>query len=333
MCVSLHPASFTDTIVGTFDGPDGRRYLAYQNTAANLTRPVAPAVVAPTTRSTRSGKASTTTTNRRRGAKSVNWQFEEAITPSASNANTGAGNAMILPIPDAVANIELIDTTTCPNFLKDIRSALTPRTRSTSRGAFLGGADSKSVRIINFDVYTIVIAKNARDLTKAVASDAVPADRRPAINAAIIKAYTKWYPGWAIAVCCFSNTDAKRAKPLLFSYEPTKQDDPDFLFVPTLDCHDGGVPDLTAKVDVDHTIFVGIADFPGDHGLTVFYSDGEIAPGIRELLPRKVNGKVVTGQYRNGDVVFKRSDLKAGIVRGLRALPPGAEQALTKEFI
>lgn len=333
MCVSLHPASFTDTIVGTFDGPDGRRYLAYQNTAANLTRGNAAQVATPTTRSTRSGKASTTPTNRRRGAKVGNWQFEEAVTPSAINANIGAGNAMILPIPDAVGNIELIDTTTCPNFLKDIRSALTPRGRGMTRGAFLGGADSKSVRIINFDVYTIVIAKNARDLTKAVASDAVPADRRPAINSAIIKAYTKWYPGWAIAVCCFSNTEAKRAKPLLFSYEPTKQVDPDFLFVPTLDCHDGGVPDLTAKVDVDHTIFVGIGDFPESHGMTVLYSDSEIAPGIRELLPRQVNGKVVSGQYRNGDVVFKRSELQAGIVRGLRALPPGADQEVPKEFI
>ena len=36
MCVSLFPAHFSDTIVGAFEGTDGRRYLAYQNTAANL---------------------------------------------------------------------------------------------------------------------------------------------------------------------------------------------------------------------------------------------------------------------------------------------------------
>lgn len=325
MCVSLHPAHFSDTIVGVFEGKDGRRYLAYQNTAQNLASG-SPAPAA----------ATTTRKPTRRGTRSAgNWSFEQAVTPAASaKTAAGTGNAMILPIPDAVDNIELIDTTTCPNFLKDIRSALTPRTRGGLRGGVSFGADSaKSVRIIEFDVYTIVIAKNAKELAKAIKSDAVSADRRPALNDDIIKAYTKWYPNWAIAVCCFNNTDAKRAKPLLFSYEPTKQDDPDYLFVPSLDAHDGKVPDLNASVDVDHTIFVATSDMSDNHGMTVFYSDPTIALGVAELLPRKVTGKVVSGSYRNGDVVFKRSDLKQGVVRGLRALPPGAPQVATKEFI
>lgn len=329
MCVSLHPARFTDTVVGAYIGADGRRYLAYQNTAANLlSGGPAPAVVSsPATRKpVRRGT--------RRSAGSDNWSFEQAVTPQSSGKSTAAGgNAMILPIPDAVANIELIDTTTCPNFLKDIRSALTPRTRGGLRRGSFGADSAKSVRIIEFDVYTIVIAKNARDLTKVLKSEAIPAERRPALNDEIIKAYTKWYPNWAIAVCCFNNTDAQRAKPLLFSYEPTKQTDKDFLFVPTLDAHDGKAPDLNAKVDVDHTIFVSTPDLPDSHGMTVFYSDPAIALGVAELLPRKVTGKVVTGSYRNGDVVFKCSDLKNGIVRGLRALPPGAPKVDTKEFI
>ncbi len=324
MCVSLHPASFTDTIVGAFEGPDGRRYLAYQNTAANLTSPAATVVATTTTR-----KPAT----KRRGTRGGNWSFEEAVTPKATvKAAAGTGNAMILPIPDAVDNIELIDTTSCPNFLKDIRSALTPRTRGLRRGVSFG-VDAKSVRIIEFDVYTIVIAKSAKDLAKVIKSDAISEDRRPALNDDIFKAYAKWYPNWAIAVCCFSNTDAKRAKPLLFSYEPTKQEDKDYLFVPSLDAHDGKVPDLNAKVDVDHTIFVSTADMSEPHSMTVFYSDPEIALGVAHLLPRKVMGKVVSGQYRNGDIVFKCSDLKQGVVRGLRALPPGAPQAAVKEFI
>ncbi len=327
MCVSLHPAHFSDTIVGAYIGADGRRYLAYQNTAANLASG-APAVAAP--------KATTTRKPVRRGTRrSGNWSFEEAVTPKATGktATASTGNAMILPIPDAVGNIELIDTTTCPNFLKDIRSALTPRSRGGLRRGSFGADSAKSVRIIEFDVYTIVIAKSAKDLAKAIKSDAISEDRRPALNDEIFKAYAKWYPNWAIAVCCFSNTDAQRAKPLLFSYEPTKQDDPDYLFVPSLDAHDGKVPDLNAKVDVDHTIFVSTPDMSEDRAMTVFYSDPEIALGVAELLPRKVTGKVVSGQYRNGDVVFKCSDLEAGVVRGLRALPPGAPQSATKEFI
>ena len=328
MCVSLFPAHFSDTIVGAFEGSDGRRYLAYQNTASNLAAGAPKATPAATT--TRKPVRRGT----RRSAGGDNWSFEEAVTPKATGkAATSTGNAMILPIPDAVANIELIDTTSCPNFLKDIRSALTPRTRSARRGSF-GGADSaKSVRIIEFDVYTIVIAKSAKDLAKVLKSDAISADRRPALNEEIIKAYTKWYPNWAIAVCCFSNTDAQRAKPLLFSYEPTKQADKSVLFVPTLDAHDGKAPDLDARVDVDHTIFVATADMPDAHAMTVFYSDPTIELGVAELLPRKVMGKVITGSYRNGDIVFKCSDLKNGVVRGLRALPPGAPQSDVKEFI
>jgi hypothetical protein len=329
MCVSLFPAHFSDTIVGAFEAADGRRYLAYQNTAANLAvgAPKTTAVAATTRKPVRRGT--------RRAAGSGNWSFEEAVTPKATGktAPAATGNAMILPIPDAVGNIELIDTTSCPNFLKDIRSALTPRTRGALRRGSNGADSAKSVRIIEFDVYTIVIAKSAKDLAKVIKSDAIREDRRPALNDEIFKAYAKWYPNWAIAVCCFNNTDAQRAKPLLFSYEPTKQEDKGVLFVPTLDAHDGKAPDLNARVDVDHTVFVATPDMSEAHGMTVFYSDPAIELGVAELLPRKVLGKVITGSYRNGDIVFKCSDLKSGVVRGLRALPPGAPKSDVKEFI
>mgnify|MGYP001582637999 CR=1 FL=1 len=137
MCVSLFPAHFSDTIVGAFEAADGRRYLAYQNTAANLAvgAPKTTAVAATTRKPVRRGT--------RRAAGSGNWSFEEAVTPKATGktAPAATGNAMILPIPDAVGNIELIDTTSCPNFLKDIRSALTPRTRGALRRGS-NGADS-----------------------------------------------------------------------------------------------------------------------------------------------------------------------------------------------
>lgn len=349
MCVSLHPARFSDTVVGIFEGANGRRYMAYQNVAANLAKLVAGsatvATAAGTTADTKPAptkpvkRGSRSMTQRKPAAGKASWNFETAVTPAPSASVTASaissGNAMILPIPDDVASIEVIDTTTCPSFLKDIRSALTPR----SRGGLLGadsvrrGSKSIEVRIINFDVYTIVIAKNAGAMRKALASDAVPADRRPALNADMIKAYTKWYPGWAIAVCCFNNADAKEAKPLLFSYEPSKQANPDDFFVPTLDAHDGKVPNLTARVDVDHTVFVATKDMASNRATTVYYRDSGVAPGIAELLPKAVMGKVLRGDMINGDIIFRRSDLAAGKFNGLRALPPGAEQNGSAEFI
>ncbi len=351
MCVSLHPARFSDTVVGIFEGANGRRYMAYQNVAANLAKLNAGSPSVATAAGTTTVTKTAATKPVKRGTRSMNqrkpadgkasWNFETAVTPAPSVGATApaaitSGNAMILPIPDDVASIEVIDTTTCPSFLKDIRSALTPR----SRGATLGsdsarrGSKSVEVRIINFDVYTIVIAKNAGAMRKALASDAVPADRRPALNADMIKAYTKWYPGWAIAVCCFNNADAKEAKPLLFSYEPSKQADPNDFFVPTLDAHDGKVPNLTARVDVDHTVFVATKDMAKNGGVRVSYRDAEVAPGIAELLPTAVMGKVLRDAMINGDIIFRRSDLAAGKFNGLRALPPGAEQSgSTAEFI
>lgn len=350
MCVSLHPARFSDTVVGIFEGANGRRYMAYQNVAANLAKLVAGNATVATAASTTADTKPAPTKPVKRGTKSMNtrkpaagkasWNFETAVTPAPSAGVTASaissGNAMILPIPDDVASIEVIDTTTCPSFLKDIRSSLTPRTRGATLGSDSArrGGKSVEVRIINFDVYTIVIAKNAGAMRKALASDAVPADRRPALNADMIKAYTKWYPGWAIAVCCFNNADAKEAKPLLFSYEPSKQANPDDFFVPTLDAHDGKVPNLTARVDVDHTVFVATKDMAKDRAVRVSYRDTGVAPGIAELLPAAVMGKVLRGAMINGDIIFRRSDLAAGKFNGLRALPPGAEQnGSTAEFI
>ncbi len=70
----------------------------------------------------------------------------------------------------------------------------------------------------------------------------------------------------------------------------------------------------------------------------VYYRDAHsapgIAPGIAELLPKAVMGKVLRGDMINGDIIFRRSDLAAGEFKGLRALPPGAEQnGSAAEFI
>jgi len=192
------------------------------------------------------------------------------------------------------------------------------------------------VRIINFDVYTIVVARDAADIETVLNSDAVPEERRPTISAAMIQAYTEWYPGWAIAVCCFSTTEPKVAKPLLFGYRPTKQDDPDMFFIPTLDAHDGGVPDLTADVEVDHTIFVATNDMAASLKHWVDYSDahGFSEPSsVIERLPRAVAGRQIRRMMRNGDIVIRRADLAAGVFRGLRALPPGATTKVTPVFV
>jgi hypothetical protein len=329
MCVSLHPAHFSDTIVGVFEDSTGRRYMAYQNTAANLVV----SKVRPYAHVTRSSEHPTPLASPLTRGEGNQWSFESAKVPEPlpDTPATLTGNAMILPIPDSVDSIEVLDTTSCPTFLKDVRDALTPRTRGGMRS--FGGAKSFSVRIIDFDIYTIVIAADAAAMAEVLASKAISDERRPAINEAMIKAYTEWYPGWSIAVCCFNNSDLQEGKPLLFSYLPSKQEDPDLFFIPTLDSHDGQVPSLKAKVDVDHTIFVATNDMQPNFGQHVFYSDRAIEPAIEQRLPKRIAGRQLHGQMPNGDLVFRRSDLAAGNFRGLRALPPGATEQVERFFI
>lgn len=328
MCVSLHPAHFTDTIVGVFEGPDGRRYLAYQNCAVNL---VGTKKNHPAGYGTRSSVEPLTLTAPQVRRDSHQWDFETAIVPEPLPAAKAGGNAMILPIPDSVDSIQVIDTTSCPKFLKDIRESLTPRTR----GGLLSFGVSKGmdVRIINFDIYTIVIAANAAAMAEVLQSDAIPEDRRPAINEAMIAAYTEWYPGWAIAVCCFNTDNLEEGKPLLFSYLPSKQEDPDCFHIPMLDAHDGKVPNLTARVKTDHTVFVATSDMKEHMGHWVYYTDHNIAPSIAERLPQHIVGRQLTAEMPNGDLVFRRADLKEGNFRGLRALPPGAKETTEKFFV
>ncbi|MBX9686510.1 MAG: hypothetical protein K2X27_07395, partial [Candidatus Obscuribacterales bacterium] len=176
MCVSLRPAHFSDTTVGTWEGNDGRRYLAYQNTAQSLVPGSGVSSPSPARRGpTRRGSRSLGLTAPRRPS---NWTFEDAETPQAPPS----GNAMILPIPDALRNIKVLDTKTCPNFLKDIRSALAPVSKSRGplrRGPVLG-ADN-AVRIVQVGVFTVVLSASARAIAEAL-KKGVAADRRPQLD-------------------------------------------------------------------------------------------------------------------------------------------------------
>ncbi len=335
MCVSAKPAAFSDTVVGTFEGNDGRRYLAYQNTALSLVpssgvarRASKPVVAKPASGKRRAAGATTPPFNSIAPRVPGNWTFEDAETPKAP----ASGNALILPIPDELNNIKALNTETCPNFLKDIRKALAGPASfgiDGSRSVGKGRGIDAPVRIIQVGIYTVVLSASARAISKALRG-AVAADKRPEIGQDLLDAYEEWYPGWALAVCCFNNTEAKRADPLLFSFEPSKQEDPDTFFIPMLDAHDGNRPDLTAEVDVDHTVFVSCADISGE---SVYYSDQSIASGVAAQLPQSVLGRDVKGSYRNGDLIYRRSDLLAGKFRGLRALPPGAPAGGAKLFI
>jgi hypothetical protein len=206
-----------------------------------------------------------------------------------NTASTSGPNAMILPLPAARIGPEnAVDTRPFRTFLEDLREA----TRAPPRPSFGLPEESLKVEAQVFDVgsYTVVLSSSAEAAFDALAG--VPEGKRPAINARVLDAFARYYPGWPVAVCCWQGDLAP--EPLLWWYEPRF---PAWLFAPALDAHDGGPPDLSARVWVDHYVSFGSALRP--HGLPVQYRDD--AGSFRPLLPDLVRGTYLFTSMANGD--------------------------------
>lgn len=262
---------------------------------------------------------------------------------TAENRNVGGGNAMLLPIPaksGTMTSNNILDTSECKNILKDMKRTVENmhRTRGLHMGRGIVFQGSPAVQIFDHDIYTIVLAQNAAAIPAALSQ--VPAAKRPAFNKEIFSAYSKWYPGYTFALCCFNTKDAAKANPMLWWYEPSQ---PNELFCPALDAHTGKAPRLDQNVDVDHVLAAGshlltnpMADvdptMPADvlktmiYAGKVGYSNEPIKTEVKTLLPEWIVGEVATGVQKNGDFVFLTEDVRKGVLKVMRKAPPGASK-------
>ncbi|MEK9195605.1 MAG: hypothetical protein AAB975_04460, partial [Patescibacteria group bacterium] len=156
-----------------------------------------------------------------------------------SMGTANSGNAMILPFPAIPGTMSqknfLTGMDACPHVLQDMAATIKSEARSLS----LGIEKSSSVEIFELDIYTVILAQNARLIPDAILG--VREDKRPPLKPNIFLAYDRWYPDWPVAVCCFNNKEGAFANPIMVPYEPLW---PEFLFAPALDCHTGDVPNL-----------------------------------------------------------------------------------------
>jgi hypothetical protein len=238
--------------------------------------------------------------------------------PLARLMGKGSGNAMILPFPaepGSMTRDNVLDTEDCPNILQDIKWAVEEMPRGHGGAASLGGA--AAVQVFTTGIYTVVLARDARAIPKALGR--VPAEKRPDLNPPLFDAYAIWYPDWTIALCCFNNRQAALASPMLWWYRPR---DPQRLFAPALDCHTGAVPDLHAKVTVDHMVAFGSPEL-GENGKCVRYHD-TIPPAVAPYLCERVIGGGFHKRMPNGDFVCRVADVRRGLFKPQRALPPAA---------
>lgn len=227
---------------------------------------------------------------------------------------------MILPFPSAepMTSANILDTSKCPNILTDYAASLKQRSDRRSRGL---GEMTKGVQVFDSGNFTVVLATHPTEIPKAL--QLVPAARRPEPNTNVLAAFERIYPGWPIALCCFDTREMAKPDPLLWWYVPKNKGQ---LFLPALDAHDGGPPNLDALVTVDHTVMVGSSEGieRGDHDVPVSFKD-QIPMDVGGFLVNHVtgmrggygdgplqsvdNGAGVQGRAINGDFVIPIADV------------------------
>jgi len=227
-----------------------------------------------------------------------------------NHAKTRGPNAMILPIParGELGPENVIDTSSFKHFLDDITEATRRQTRG-ARGMDVDLSLSQGAQVFDVGSYTVVLARRPNDVGEALAR--APAAKRPERREDVLISYNVNYPGSWLAMCCWNG--AIEAEPLLWWYEPAN---PELLFAPALDAHDGRAPQFERAVKVDHHVSFGStlarSCFPpvstyrtanSNKTSPVLYSD-TIPSSVQELLPRAVVGTHVTGAMPNGDFVL-----------------------------
>ncbi|MFF2845208.1 hypothetical protein ACFVT5_02590 [Streptomyces sp. NPDC058001] len=230
-------------------------------------------------------------------------------------------NAMLLPLPTArMSRDNFLSVGRSPDVLERMVAAVRPRFRGPSGDIAWMSAEAE-VEVFEHDIYTVLLATDPNAVPAALAR--VPEHRRPRLDPALFAFYAERYPGHAIAVCCFDNAEATRAKPLLMWYPPT---DPDRLTLPALDCHTGGVPDLNSLVSVDHWVIVGTDEASEGWGKPVHYAP-DMRHALRAFLPDTVMGVHVNGSLPNGDFVIEHGDLLAGDLDRMHRVPPSGDSS------
>ncbi|WNE94522.1 hypothetical protein PS467_03840 [Streptomyces luomodiensis] len=229
-------------------------------------------------------------------------------------------NAMLLHLPALPMTREnFLSAGRCQDILTRMVDAVRPRpVAADDQMAWMGWEPRPAVEVFDHDVYTVLLAADATLIPSALTR--VPRRKRPRIDPRLLEFYADRYPCHTLAVCCFDNADARRAKPLLMWYEPLE---PDRLTVPALDCHTGGPPDPDAEVAVDHWVLFGTDEAPEGWGEPVDYPAG-MRHELRSYLPGTVVGAYFGDRLlSNGDFAIGHDDLLAGDLSRVRRLRPG----------
>lgn len=238
---------------------------------------------------------------------------------TAVNLGTGP-NAMLLHLPARkVTSAQFIDVGRCDKVLEDMAVAVRTRGRGRSLSDEAEWMAGGRVEVFEHDVYTVVLAERATDIPRAL--ERVPERKRPALNRELFAFYADCFPRHPVALCCFDNTEAMQAKPLMLWYRPLEEER---LTLPAVDCHTGAVPDLDSSVLTDHTVVFATDRALEGWGEPVSYSQTDrMRHDLRAFLPGHVLGRRFHEFLPNGDFAIAHDDLLRGDLERIGRLVPG----------
>jgi hypothetical protein len=236
---------------------------------------------------------------------------------TAANLADGP-NAMLLHLPTRqLTPSHFLSAGRAGDVLHRMVAAVEPVAAGADDIAWMS-AEPQHVQVFDHDVYTVILAADPTAIPAALGQ--VPPHRRPNVDPGLLRFYADHFPDHTIALCCFDNADAQRAKPLLLWYPPL---DPDQLTVPALDCHTGAAPDLDTAVPVDHWVLLSTDQAPTGWGEPVAYPRN-MRHSLRAFLPDAVVGRYYgRGQtLPNGDFTISHRDLLAHELDRIERLRP-----------
>ncbi|MFD7505946.1 hypothetical protein [Streptomyces sp. NPDC059850] len=227
-------------------------------------------------------------------------------------------NAMLLHLPTRqLTPGHFLSAGRTGDVLQRMVAAVEPTTAAVDDMVWMG-AEPPPVQVFDHDVYTVLLAADPTLIPTALYQ--VLARRRPRLDPRLLRFYADHFPDHTIAVCCFDNADAQRAKPLLLWYPPL---DPDQLTVPALDSHTGAAPDLDATVPLDHWVLLSTDQAPSGWGEPVDYP-ASMRHSLRSFLPAAVMGRYYGEGHTlpNADFTISHRDLLTGDLDRMTRLQP-----------
>lgn len=196
-------------------------------------------------------------------------------------------NCMILPIPGKVLEERFYDTANYNSFMNYIGDRTVISEFLTfgikSKGITRGLKSLSAIEVGMYNVHIVALQEEFDELNEKY---------NLGISQSLISFFLKHYKGFQFVCCLFDSNKKMDAQPIAFDYIPTN---PNVLFYPSMDSHDGSVPVDREFVAVDHFIIAPVKYKTID--LTHLH--------VPDFLNNKEWGTYrLDGEYKNGDFYF-----------------------------